>query len=222
MATWSDNLKTLLIKNHGKEKASALADKFLTGLPPGYEDDNSVEVATSDLVAMDELSAHNPIKLIFTITPEREQPLHLRLLQWNKLIPLSTILPILENFAICTYKEHPYRILLNNKQDFIWISDYSISYAKTTIDLTKLQDLVQAAFINIYSGLAENDGLNKLIISAQLSWREVMIFRTYTKYLKQIAYRFSQSYIEKTLNEHSAIAKNLIALFHALHNPTQQ
>ena len=47
--------------------------------------------------------------------------------------------------------------------------------------------------------LFENDDFNKLVISAGLAWREIVVLRAYGKYFKQIGLPYSQSYIEQTL-----------------------
>ena len=64
-------------------------------------------------------------------------------------------------------------------------------------------------------GVAENDSFNKLILGAQLDWRQVSVLRGYCKYLLQVGVPFSQSYMEDTLNRYPAIAGLLIELFEA-------
>ena len=51
----------------------------------------------------------------------------------------------------------------------------------------------------IWRGDAENDGFNRLILAAGLSWRQVAMLRGYCKYLLQIGVPFSQTYVEETL-----------------------
>lgn len=125
---------------------------------------------------------------------------------------------MLENLGLCTYNESTHTLTLGRKQS-IWICDLAVMYAKKSIEIEKISDLLKEALTNIYFGLAENDGFNKLVIGATLAWHEVMILRAYAKYLHQIRFRYSQAYIEKTLVNNSDITRLLVELFKGMHNP---
>jgi len=127
---------------------------------------------------------------------------------------------MLENLDLRTDSERSYKITSNNKHTF-FISDFSVVYNNGMIDIHKINDLFQDAFTHIYFNLSENDGFNKLILGASLSFREIIILRTYAKYLRQIGFRFSQAYIECALTHHPDITKQLISLFETLHKPVK-
>ncbi len=61
--------------------------------------------------------------------------------------------------------------------------------------------------------MTEDDGFNRLVLEAQLSWRETAILRAYTKYIRQIGFTLSQNYVELALINNAEIAKNLVSLF---------
>ena len=219
-STWNKQLQNKLRKLRGK-KITELINKYEDAFPPSYRDDYPVEMAVKDMTYLELLSASNPLHVNLYLTEDKQDhPLHLRLFQWHQPIPLSNILPMLENLNLRTFSEHPHKVTLNNNQA-IWISDFSVEYTNTPFEMDNIAPLFQEAFTQIYLGQAENDGFNKLILGAALSWRAITILRTYAKYLHQIRFRFSQSYIEKTLANHPIIAKNLVELFIALHHPTK-
>ncbi|ARG98661.1 NAD-glutamate dehydrogenase [Legionella micdadei] len=219
MATiWKEKLQKELIKNYGDKKASALTKKYANTFPHSYMDECSAEIAANDLAYIEKLSAADPLGVYFYFTPEQEYPLHVRLYLWEKPKPLSNILPMLENLGLCTYNESTHTLTLGRKQS-IWICDLAVMYAKKSIEIEKISDLLKEALTNIYFGLAENDGFNKLVIGATLAWHEVMILRAYAKYLHQIRFRYSQAYIEKTLVNNSDITRLLVELFKGMHNP---
>ena len=58
---------------------------------------------------------------------------------------------------------------------------------------------LQDAFAALVAGDIESDGYNRLVLQAGLSAREVAMIRAYGKYLRQIGFAFSQSYIEDVL-----------------------
>src|SRR5579883_284418 len=210
--TWKEQLQNKLIQQEGNKKGAALNKKYEHAFPPGYIDEYTVDMAVSDISYIEQISPEHPLTLNFYFAPEREYPLHLRLFQWQQPIPLSDVLPMLENFDLRTYNERPHKITLKQNES-IWISDFAVVYTKTNVDLEKVKPLFQDAFISIYQSLSENDGFNKLVLGAALSWREITILRAYAKYLRQAQFRFSQTYIEKALANNTVIAKALVDLF---------
>lgn len=220
--TWKEQLQQALIEQYGNKKGSVFFEKYGDAFPPSYADEYPVATAVEDIAAMEKLSADNTleIKLYFAAgTPEN--PLHLRLFQWQKAIPLSDILPMLENLNLRTDNESPHKITLN-KNSHIWISDFSVVHTQTALKLEEVEELFQDALRKIYLGIAENDGFNKLVLGASLTWRDIMILRAFAKYLRQVEFRFSQTYIEKALINNTGITKNLVQLFKVWHDPTKQ
>src|SRR3990167_4979820 len=106
---------------------------------------------------------------------------------------------MIENMDLRTYSESSYEIFLDKKQS-TWIIDFSVTYPKSnSLNLEKVKDIFQDAFMHVRFADCENDGFNKLVLGAGLSWREIVIIRAYAKYLHQIGFRFSQPYIEQTI-----------------------
>lgn len=215
--TWKESLRKQLTDAYGQKKASSLINKYVDIFPPSYIDEYTIHTALEDISYFEKLNATHPLEINFYRNPT-DNSLHLRLLQWQKPSALSDILPMLENFNLRTESEHPTKLTLANNE-LIWISDFYVDYTQTSLDLTKSKDLFKEAFANTYFGHAENDGFNKLVLAALLSWREITVLRTYAKYLRQIGFRFSQTYIENALVTHANIANTLIEYFKVLHTP---
>ena len=220
--TWNEQLQKKLIDKHGNKKGAALHKKYFAAFPNVYISDCTPEVTLDDIDELEHLSADKPLALSLTqSTQVSDYPLRLRLYQWAKPIPLSDILPMLENMGLRTFNESPYNLTLENKQR-VCISEFSVAYESGNVDVSKIHGLFQDAFIHIYNGLSENDGFNRLLLGAYLTWREIMILRTYAKYLHQIGFRFTQAYIEKALDTHADISKDLVDLFLTRFNPNNK
>ena len=219
---WKEHLEVALIKTFGTKKGAALHAKYVNAFPTSYQEDTHLSLAIEDITQLEQLSTARPLEITFYQRKENNQPsLHLRLFQYGTSIPLSDVLPILENLDLRTFNEHPYEIRVEKNSD-CWISDFSVGYATDIHDkLKKIIPLFQDAFTRTVFHLCENDGFNKLVLGAELTWREIMILRAYAKYLHQIRFRFSQSYIENTVTKHSNIAKDLITLFKLKFDPKQ-
>lgn len=208
-------------EKYGGKKASALIKKYKDGFSPNYISEYSEEVAVDDIVYLEKLSEENQLEVIFYQTSDKKYPLHLRLYLWQEPISLSDLIPIFENLNLRIFRDQTHKIQLNDKQP-VWICDFAVVYNfNSDLKIDEIAVLFKEAFCYIYFGLSENDGFNKLILAAELGWREVMVVRAYAKYLHQIKYRFSQTYIEQALIKNAAITKNLVNLFLEMHNPNQ-
>src|SRR5206468_2973345 len=85
--------------------------------------------------------------------------------------------------------------------------------------LDQVKGLFEDTFAQVWRGAAENDDFNQLVLSARFTWREVVILRAYSKYLRQTGFTFSLAYIRQTLTHHPQIARQLLELFLARFDP---
>ena len=76
------------------------------------------------------------------------------------------------------------------------------------------------AFGAIHAGRAEPDGLNRLVVSERLGWRQVMVLRALGRYVRQAGPAISESAVERTLLRHGGYARTLVALFEARFDPS--
>jgi glutamate dehydrogenase len=212
---WKDELQKLLNAEFGAKNGAALFSKYSSAFPSNYCEECSAEIAIGDIKQIENLSASHPVDLDFYRFSDTD--IHLRIFQFNNPIPLSDVLPMLENLDLRTFAERPYKITLPDST--VWISDFNVAYKTATLDITQVKTIFQNVFINTNAGLAENDGFNKLALGAQLSWHEIIILRAYAKYLRQAGFRFSQAYIELALANNPGITKDLVAMFVSKFDP---
>ncbi|HSW70818.1 MAG TPA: NAD-glutamate dehydrogenase domain-containing protein, partial [Gammaproteobacteria bacterium] len=219
---WKDELGQKLNQQYGDKKGALLYKKYHTAFNNLYCEQYTVLQALQDLSYLEKISADNFIELDFYLSSEKqESALHLRIYKWNNFIPLSDLLPILNDFDFRVFREITHLIQID--QDRVWISDFVISHSRgTELQFEKITPLFRDALVEICLGHFESDGFNKLILGANLSWREISIIRAYAKYLKQLDFRFSQLYIEQTAAKHASLMQDLIQLFYLWHDPKQK
>jgi len=220
--TWKEELKSKLVKKYGKAKGGVLATKYSDAFPITYLNTLPTDRGLEDIECLELLSPEKPLALNFYYSDKNPNyPLRLRLYQWQASAPLSDLLPKLENMDLKTFSENPYGITLANGNE-LWISELTMKYNRGYFDFAKTDVLLEDALNNVFTGQAENDGFNRLVLAAELNWHEIAIFRSYAKYLRQARFRFSQAYIEKALINNPIIARDLIELFYLLHDPAKQ
>ena len=87
------------------------------------------------------------------------------------------------------------------------------------VDLDATKHALEATFLVVMSGSAENDGYNALVLAGALMWRDVALMRCISRFLRQIRVPYSQDYMWATLVKHAAIAADVVHLFHARFDP---
>src|SRR5205807_7394871 len=103
-----------------------------------------------------------------------------------------------------------------------WIHDFGLRPAEGDLEADDVKGIFTEAFAATWRGEEENDGFNRLVLSAGLTGREVAILRAYSKYLRQVGSAFSQVYMERTLAANAPIARMLAELFRARFDPARQ
>ncbi len=220
--TWKAELKQKLIKVHGSSKGETLYNKYADAFPTSYREECSADTGVMDIKHLKTLSTENNIDLDFYRLYASDKSLHFKLYQLGQAMPLSELVPILENLDLQVLSEHPYKILLKD-DSVIWISDFTVIYKRDIdFDIKEVRDIFQRALLQSRLGLTEDDGFNKLVLGAQLIWRDIEVLRAYAKYLRQTGFRFSQPYIEQALANNAGIAKDLVNLFKARLDPKQK
>ena len=81
------------------------------------------------------------------------------------------------------------------------------------VDLKSIKQGLEAAFLVVMGGGAENDGYNALVLAAGMMWRHVALIRAISRFLRQIRVPYSQDYMWTTLVKHAAIAVDILRLF---------
>ncbi|MCP5042773.1 MAG: NAD-glutamate dehydrogenase, partial [bacterium] len=189
--TWRERLEEALGETLGAERGATLAGRYGQGFPASYKENFEARVAVRDLETIEALGHDADIGLSFS--REIEDPanhLRFKLFRRDDIIALSDVLPVLENLGVRVIGEHPYPIQTRDGAR-IWIHDFQLEYVfAERVDLAYVKNSFPEAFRSIWSGLADSDGFNRLILGTQLSWREAMILRAYARYMKQTGFPF--------------------------------
>ncbi len=115
---------------------------------------------------------------------------------------LSELLPLLDHLGLQALDERPYTFRVDAERVFVY--DIGVR-VESGVELDEhRRTALQDAFAALVAGDIESDGYNRLVLQAGLSAREVAMVRAYGKYLRQIGFAFSQSYIEDVLGSHPA------------------
>ncbi|MBX5462734.1 MAG: NAD-glutamate dehydrogenase [Steroidobacteraceae bacterium] len=218
---WNDRLRDELVVRHDEASALALAARYRNVFPLAYEEDVSPADALEDLVDLEALRTQPDALRLNLHRPAHQKPerVHLKIVKLGEPVPISDLLPMLENFGLRVIAERPYELAWP-EGGAAWIQDFELeSRERTRIDIARVEPLFREAFAATWRGDAENDGFNRLLLAAGLNAREILVLRAYCRYLLQTGVPFSQAYIERALAANAGITRNLVRLFEAMFDP---
>ena len=223
---WKDDFKSALFETYGESQGVVLYHRYCQSFPAGYREEFLPSAAVLDVKHI-EIALSSPSKLsllLYRMMEESENSIRLKLFHQGGQIPLTDVLPILENMGLRVLDERPYELHLpgSSTEDSaarVWVSDFGMQILGSLVTLEEVSEDFKIAFLKIWQGDAENDGFNQLIMKAGLDWREVMLFRAYCKYMIQSKFGFSPRYIEQTLQEYPYLVSQLINYFTVKFDP---
>jgi glutamate dehydrogenase len=221
---WNDRLKHAIHADVGETKGLALTKEYVRAFPPSYKEAMLPSTALADIEQLEALSENYKLGMLF-YRPQEESTdsklVKLKLYHKSDPIYLSDVMPMLENLGLRVIDEAPYEITKTNGDSY-WILDFSMLHkSDQVLDIASCRDRFQQAFAGIWNGEIENDGFNRLVLSADLAAREVCILRAYARYMRQVGFPFSQQYIEDTLYHYPNLATLLVELFEIRFKPDQ-
>ena len=218
---WDDDLKSALIEEAGEARGNALLRRFGHAFPAGYRSEFAARSAVPDIELMATMSEAEPIAMSL-YRPLEAPPgaLRFKLMQLGAPLTLSGSLPMLEHMGLKVLDEHPYRVEPQGSAP-VWIHDFGLDsgLGDAEIEIDTLRPVFEQAFGAILRGEVDNDDFNRLVLRARLPADRIVILRAYAKYMRQIGFALSQSFIEATLSAHPQLARSLVALFDARFDP---
>jgi len=218
---WHDDLRDALVKLMGDHDGVVLANRYGKALPAGYVEDVLPAAAAEDVRQLALLKGDDAVRMSFYHPEQRPEELRFKVYRSGADIALSEVLPQLENLGLRVLTEHVYDVKTGGTP--LFIQDFEVQpVGNLTFSVEQVGSLFEDAFEQIWRVNAENDGFNRLVLGAKLSWRQVAMLRGYCKYLLQTGVAFSQNYMEDAFNRYPAIAGLLVELFLAKFDPRRE
>ncbi len=220
--TWTDALTDAVTLVHDPVKARGLLHRYVEAFPLSYREGYTANVAIGDIRMIESLSAARPLGVEFYARRGADAAgAGLKVFSCERPIPLSERVPVLENMGFKVVDERTYRIEPRGQEgEQVWLHDMLLEREDGgAVELEALKQRLEACFLMVMRGVAENDGYNALVLAAGVPWREVALIRAISRFLRQARIAYSQDYLWATLRKHAPIAAKIVQLFHARFDP---
>ncbi len=214
--SWHEALTALLFERFADQQAISLAKQYGKNFSKSYREQFSALAAITDIEYCEKLTSQNPYQFhLSKLTNAKPNMVKLNIYSLQQKVALSESIPILENLGFRPLDEFSFAKLACNSAGLSAdLYSYTLEYpSKLTADINKVKTDVEAGLAQIWAGNIENDGYNKLLLSAGLTVRQIVIIRSYGKYLRQLGLGYSDEYFQQALVQHPKMVNALVALF---------
>ncbi|MFF4700826.1 NAD-glutamate dehydrogenase [Streptomyces chattanoogensis] len=221
--SWADGFSEALISEVGEERAAELLRRYGHAFPEGYKADNKPRSAVADIQHLEKLTEEAGKDFSVSLyEPVGAGPgeRRFKIYRRGEQVSLSRVLPGLNRLGVEVIDERPHELRCADGT-VAWIYDFGLRMPEH-VSGDDARERFQEAFTAVWTGAAESDNFNKLVLRAGLNWRQAMVLRAYAKYLRQAGATFSQTYMEDTLSNNVHTTRLLVSLFEARMSPERQ
>jgi len=223
--SWGDELSDALMADTDGSAGRSLARRYARAFPSAYREATDITQAQHDIEIMEALDANKCTAAEFAPPVGHHGAVWLKLFNLASPVPLSARLPLLEDMGLRALDENTYIVHPSGKTesgqapDDVYIHEVALNRDNDTpVDEQSYQQL-QDCFLAVWTGKADSDRLNGLVLSASLSWQEVTVLRVCARYLRQTGFSYLLSTIAGTLVRYGDVTRLLVDLFKARFQP---
>ncbi len=215
---WEPSVEEALREIVGPARATRLALSYMDDFPEGYRVRTDASDAAHDVLRICELeSARARDARLYRKEGDGPNALRLKTYRLAEVIPLSEAVPVFENFGFRVLEEVPTPL---DGGKLGYIHDFTLEMPDGNLeDVLMRARLIEPAIAAVLEGHAENDPFNELLVAAGLQPRDVVLFRAWFRYLRQTGLSYSLVTVVDALRRAPQVARALIALFDAMHDP---
>jgi len=215
--TWEDAYEA---SSADSDVADDIADAFARAFTLGYKERFD---HLEGLVDVREISKFAPGETVrvraFAARDGRADKICCKVYAKDAPVHLSAGLPVLENMGLFVENELTFP-LRPTTGAVLFIHDIEMrSKDGKPIDFAAVESSFEQAFAAIWTGRAENDGFNALILKLGMSWREAALIRALARYRQQTGLDPSPAVQEQALCDHPEIVRLILGLFRVRFSP---
>jgi glutamate dehydrogenase len=215
---WAPAVESELISAAGAPRATRLALTYINSFPDGYRARTAPEEGAADILRLCQLADENDRAVrISRLEHDPAEQLRLKTYRRGGLIPLSEVVPVLENFGFRVLEEFPTALSGGNG----YIHDFRVEVGESA-DVQQILARtaeIERAIANVLCGTSEDDEFNQLVLYAGLDMQPVVWLRSWFRYLRQTGSSFGLVTVVDALRRAPNATRALVGMFVAAHDP---
>ena len=209
---WEPAVEAALARLTDEKRAAAMLVRYGASFPVSYRNHYSTDEAARDMLGLLNMERDHSRSTRLSAGGD-----HLRLKIYSEggAMPLSDIVPALENFGFDVLEESPTSLCDGN-----YIHDFRLALrGGEAAAVMARSSVLEIAISQVLDGDAEDDVFNQLVTIAGLDPHAVIWLRAWYRYLRQTGVTYGMITVVAALAKNSDVTRNIISLFETLHNP---
>jgi glutamate dehydrogenase len=198
--------------------AATLA-RYRHAFPAGYQDRFDAAEALADLEVIESLGEAAVRVRAYRLATDSPAQLRFKLYRPGAPVPLAEVLPILENMGLKTMEEAGFPVTPAGGRT-VWLHDFEIEDSRGDhLVFSEIKPAFEDAVAAVWTGQAENDGFNRLVLELSISWRDAALVRALARFRQQTGLDPSQRVQEEALSNNPGVARLILDLFRTRFDP---
>ena len=224
--TWDEAFREAIAHSGLDEDAAAGALCFRGAFNAAYREAFEPSEAIEDVRQIARLSDTWPVRLrAYRLDDDGDHVIRAKIYTRKGSIPLSQCVPVFEHMGLFVefetgYPVRPHEKPVEDAPDTYWVHSLSMRTRDgTAFGIDAISTKFEEAFVAIWRGRAEDDGFNRLVLTAGASWHEAALIRALAAYRKQSGMDPERLTQIEALNAHPGLTRAILDLFAARFDP---
>ena len=216
--TWDDRFEAAVREGQAGRVAQVL-NRYAGAFPPGYRDQYDAGEALADIQVIDDLAQGEAVRVrAFRREGDSAVTFRFKLYRPGAAAPLADVLPILEHMGLKALIEDGFKVSPDGQP--VWVHEFVLrDEAGEHLVFADIKQAFEAAFVAIWTGRAESDGFNRMVLELGIGWREAALIRALARYRQQSGLDPSQGVQEQALSDHPGVNRLILDLFQTKFDP---
>ena len=220
--TWEDRFEAAVRDGGAPGRVAQTLARYQTAFPPGYRDQYDSVEALADIAVVDDLDAAEAVRVrAFHLADDDKLTFRFKLYRPGAAAPLADVLPILEHMGLKALIENGFKLSpADGTHAKVWVHEFTLRDEQGEhLSFGDVKAAFEAAFVAIWTGRAESDGFNRLVLELGVGWREAALVRALARYRQQTGLDPSQGVQEQALSDNPGVTRLILDLFRIKFDP---
>ncbi|WP_310079923.1 NAD-glutamate dehydrogenase [Caulobacter sp. BE254] len=220
--TWDDRFEAAVRDGGAPGRVAETLARWQGAFPPGYRDQYDAAEALADLAVVDDLAADEAVRVrAFRLADDDKLTFRFKLYRPGAAAPLADVLPILEHMGLKALIEDGFKLTpAGDTHAKVWVHEFTLRDERGEhLSFGDIKTAFEAAFVAIWTGRAESDGFNRLVLELGVGWREAALVRALARYRQQTGLDPSQGVQEQALSDNPGVTRLILDLFRIKFDP---
>jgi glutamate dehydrogenase len=216
--TWSDDFETVVRRRASADEAAAILAVWTEAFPAGFRDRYGAAEGLADVAATSRLGPDMPIAVrAFRQAGDAARSFRFKLYHDGEPVALAEVLPILDHMGLKAMSEEGFPLTpaaADGGRRIVWVHEFALDDARgEKLSFEAVRRVFEDAFLAIWTGQAESDGFNRLVLELSLPWRDAALLRALGRYRLQSGLDPTPAVQQQALSDHPEVAALILELF---------